>query len=438
LWKEAKLIAVEDISTTKKRLKIEIPTDIIEKEFKESLDNLRQRAKIPGFRPGKAPESLIEKRFGDDIKADIRDRLVPKYYSQALKEAELVPVTFPKFESALDIKRNAPLFFALTVEVRPNISDLNYTGLKVEDIAVQVEDKELEDTLKGLQEERAMFEAVEREIKEDDVVIIDYVKLDPTGEKELSSAKDQVMNLGNNLAPKGILEEIVGKKKGDTVDITLPSFEGDEVKEGAEAGNRLRITIKEVKEKKLPAIDDEFAKDFGKEDLGTLKEKMKEGILRAKKERAASRQKEKLLDTLVGSYHFDLPESLLEKELETLVVNERHKNPPKGLTGGQATDTAPQKDDSGLIEELRPKAVDNVKAAILLDMIAEKENITVTEEEMKTRIAVLARHLQTTPEYVINLFVTKDGSLDNLKRTIRDEKVMDLVLSKAEIEKGAE
>jgi len=430
------LIAVEDISTTKKRLKIEIPTEIIEKEFKESLDNMRQRAKIPGFRPGKAPESLIEKRFGEDIKADIRDRLVPKYYSQALKEAELVPVTFPKFESALDIKRNAPLFFALTVEVRPNISDLNYAGLKVEDITVQVEDKEMEETLKGLQEERAMFEAVDREIKEDDVVIIDYMKLDPTGEKELSSAKDQVMNLGNNLAPKGILEEIVGKNKGDTVEITLPSFEGDEVKEGAEEGNRLRITIKEVKEKKLPAIDDEFAKDLGKEDLGTLKEKVKEGILRAKKERSASRQKEKLLEALVGSYHFDLPESLLEKELETLLVNERHKNPPKGLTGGRDTDTAPQKDDSVLIEELRPKAVDNVKAAILLDMIAEKENITVTEEEMKTRIALLARHLQTTPEYVINLFVTKDGSLDNLKRTIRDEKVMDLVLSKAEIEKG--
>lgn len=428
------MIAVEDISTTKKRLKIEIPNDIIEKEFKESLDNVRKRAKIPGFRPGKAPESLIEKRFGDDIKADILDRLVPKYYSEALKEAALVPVTLPKFESALQIKRNEPLSFALTVEVRPNVGDLSYRGLKVKDIPVEVEDREVEETIKGLQEERAMFEAVEREIKADDVIVIDYVKLDPEGEKELSSAKDQVMNLGNNLAPKGILDEIVGKKKGDTVEITLPSSEGEEETEGPEKGNRLRITIKEVKEKKLPAIDDEFAKDFGKENIESLKEKVKEGILGAKKERSAGQQKEKLLEGLVGAYHFDVPDSLLERELETLVVNEKHKNPPKGLTA----DAASQADDSVLDAELRPKAVNNVKAAILLDMIAEKEGITVTEEEMKTRLALLARHLQTTPERVINLFVTKDGSLDNLRRTIRDEKVMDLVLSKAEIEKGVE
>lgn len=432
------MIAVEDISTTKKRLKIEIPNDIVEKEFKESLDNVRKRARIPGFRPGKAPESLIEKRFGDDIKADILDRLVPKYYSEALKEAALVPVTLPKFESALQIKRNEPLSFALTVEVRPNVGDLSYRGLKVKDIPVEVEDREVEETIKGLQEERAMFEAVEREIKADDVIVIDYVKLDPKGEKELSSAKDQVMNLGNNLAPKGILDEITGKKKGDTVEITLPSSEGEEETEGPEKGNRLRITIKEVKEKKLPAIDDEFAKDFGKENIESLKEKVKEGILGAKKERSAGQQKEKLLEGLVGAYHFDVPDSLLERELETLVVNEKHKNPPKGLTGGKDADAASQADDSALDAELRPKAVNNVKAAILLDMIAEKEGITVTEEEMKTRIAILARHLQTTPERVINLFVTKDGSLDNLRRTIRDEKVMDLVLSKAEIEKGVE
>ena len=249
------MTAVEDISTTKKRLKIEIPADIIETEFRASLDNVRKRARIPGFRPGKAPESMIEKKFGEDIKADILDRLVPKYYSEALKEAALVPVTLPEFEDSLAIKRHEPLSFALTVEVRPNIGDLAYTGLKVEDVPVQVEDKEVEETLEGLREERAMFEAVGREIRPDDLVVIDYVKLDPSGEKELSSARDQVMNLGNNLTPKGILDEIVGKKKGDTVEIALPSFDGDEVKEGEEKGNRLRITIKEVKEKRLPQMD---------------------------------------------------------------------------------------------------------------------------------------------------------------------------------------
>ncbi len=427
--------AVEDITSTKKRLKIEIPADTIEKEYRDSLDKMRQRAKVPGFRPGKAPLNLIEKRFGDDIKSDIIDRLVPEYYSKTLTEAELVPVTLPKFESEVELKRNEPLSFTLTVEVRPAISDLNYTGLKVDDVEVKVEDKEIDETIKGLQEGRAMYEVVEREIREEDLVVIDYVKCDPTGEKELSSAKDQVMNLGNKIAPKGILEELIGRKKGDIVEIALPSVEGGEVIEDAGDGNRLKITIKEVKEKSLPVIDDELAKDFGHESLESLRGRVREGLLKAKKDKAAGGQKEKLLETLLQTYEFDIPESLLDRELESLVVNEKlSRKKSKELVAPEAE--APE-DDAQLAEELRPKAVNNVKTAILLDVIAEKENIAASEEELRTRIGILARHFQTTPENVINLFVTKDGSLENLRRTIRDEKVMDLVLAKAEVAKGA-
>ena len=231
--KEAHLsITVEDITSTKKRLKIEIPADIIKKEYSTSVSDMRQRAKIPGFRPGHAPVSIIEKRFGSDIKNDILDRLIPDYYSKALKDSNLVPVTLPRFEGELDFRKDEPLSLALTVEVRPQIGELNYTGLRVDEVEISVEDKDIEDTLKGLQDERALFDVVDRPVGKSDLIVIDYVKFDPTGEKELSSAKDQVMNLGNNMAPPGILDEIVGKKKGDVVDITLPSFEGGEVREG--------------------------------------------------------------------------------------------------------------------------------------------------------------------------------------------------------------
>jgi trigger factor len=429
-------IAVEDISSTKKRVKIEIPADTIDQEYRESVDKMRQRAKIPGFRPGKAPMNLIEKRFGADIKTDIVDRLVPHYYSKAMKEAGLVPVTMPKFETEVELKMHEPLSFTLTVEVRPNIADLNYAGLKVDDVEVKVEDKEIEDTIGGLQEGRAMYEVVDREIREDDLIVIDYVKFDPTGEQEISSAKDQVMNLGNKIAPQGILEELLGKKKGDIVEIVLPSVESGEVREDAAAGDRLKITVKEVKEKSLPAVDDELAKDFGHESLESLRERVKEGLVKAKKDKAAGQQKEKLLETLLKAYAFDIPESLLDRELESLVVNEKlSRKKSKELV--DSPEAATPEADALLTEELRPKAVKNVKTAILLDMIAEKENISASDEELRTRIGLLARHFQTTPENVINLFVTKDGSLESLRRTIRDEKVMDLVLAKADVVKGA-
>lgn len=427
---------IEDISGTKKRLKIEIPVDIIEKEYAASLDNVRQRSRIPGFRQGKAPVAMIEKRFGGDIKADIIDRLVPQYYSKALKEAELVPVTLPEFEGALDLRRNEPLSFALTVEVRPRIDNLAYAGLKVEDIPSEVDEKEIDETIKGLQEGRAMYEVVDREIREDDLIVIDYVKLDPAGEKEIASAKDQVMNLGNNLTPKGILDEVTGRKKGDVVEIVLPAVEGGEIKEGSK-GDRLKITVKEVKEKKVPIIDDELARDFGHESLESLKERVKEGILKAKKEKAANEQKAKLLDRLIDAHDFDIPQSMLDRELETLVINEKHaRKQPKELAQGAEEAASPEEDEK-LAEELRPKAMRSAKATVLLDTIAEKEAVSVTEEEMKTRIMMLARRLQTTPEAVMNLFMTKDGSLENLKHSVRDEKVLDLILSKAEILKGA-
>ncbi len=424
---------VEDISTTKKRLKIEIPADILEKEYSDSLHKIRQRARIPGFRQGKTPISIIEKRFGDEIKSEMLEKLVPTYYAQAVKDADLSPVTMPKIEEGLNFKRNEPLSFSLTVEVRPKIDNLSYNGIKVEDIEVSVDDGEIEDTVKGLQNDRAMFEAVDREIGEDDMLVIDYVKLDPSGEKELSTAKDQVMNLDNKITPRGILDAVLGKKKGDTVEITLPEMDIREQKEVTEKGNQLRITIKEIKEKKLPDLDDEFSKDFGHDSLSALKEKIREGILAAKQGNAKKQQKSIIVDALVNNHSFDVPESLTQAELEHLIMNEKtaEQRAQRGI------DTTPDKADKELAEVLRPKAMKNVKATIILDEIAEKENISVTEAEMKDRIALIAKQLQATPDAIVNLFMTRDGSLDNLRHNIREEKVLDFLLSRAEITKGA-
>jgi trigger factor len=375
---------------------------------------------------------MIEKRFGDEIKSELLEKLIPTYYSQAVKEADLAPVAMPKIETNIDLKRNEPLVFSLTVEVRPKIENMNFSGIKVAGIAASVDDNEVDDTLKGLQNDRAMFEAIDREIREDDLLIIDYVKLDPAGEKEIASEKDQVMNLGNRLTPRGILDNLIGKKKGDIVEVTLPEVVGKELKEDSDKGDKLRITIKEVKEKKLPEIDDEFAKDFGNDSLVALKEKIKDGILTAKQENGKKQQKAKIIETLIESHTFDVPESLAEAELEHLINNERHAD-----NSIKQAETASEKADAVLAEKLRPKAVKNVKATIILDEIAEKEKIIVSEAEVKDRISLIAKQFQATPDAIVNLFMTRDGSLENLRHNIREEKVLDFLLASAEITKGA-
>jgi len=301
----------------------------------------------------------------------------------------------------------------------------------VNDIAASVDDKEVDDTLRGLQNDKAMFEAVDREIREDDLLIIDYVKLDPGGEKEIASEKNQVMNLGNKFTPRGILDSLIGRKKGDIVEVALPEVAGKELKEDSDKGDKLRITIKEIKEKKLPEIDNEFAKDFGNDSLDALKEKIKEGILAAKQENAKKQQKAKIIDTLIEVNAFDVPDSLAEAELNHLINNERQND-----NSAHQAETAPEKADAVLAEKLRPRALKNVKATIILDEIAEKEKIIVSEAEVKDRISLIARQFQATPDAIVNLFMTRDGSLENLRHNIREEKVLDFLLSGAEITKG--
>ncbi len=428
-------ISVEDISTTKKRLKIEIPAEVVSKEYETALAAVRLRARIPGFRAGHAPLSMIEKRFGGDIRSDLIDKLVPDYYTRAMKDAALVPISMPSFEASPELQKDAPLSFTLTVEVRPKIENLVYQGLKVEDVPVSVADTEVDETLSSLREQRALYEVVDREVRPDDLLVIDYVKLDPSGENEVAAASDKIMNLGNGLAPQGILDALVGRKKGDVVPVTLPAVERGEMKEGAETGDRLRITIKEVKEKRLPTVDDDFAKDFGHDSLDALKAKIREGIVGAKQESAARQQKAKLVDVLVSSHEFDVPETMLSHELETLVTNEKTKRTTAGTTPDAGDLSAAA--DADLAEELRPKALRNVQASLLLDEIADREGVIVSEEELRSRIASLAKSFQATPEAVVNLFMTRDGSLDGLRHTVREEKVMDLLLAKAEIVKGA-
>lgn len=428
---------VEDISSTKKRLKIEISADVIDREYQTSLNKVRQSAKIPGFRPGHAPIPLIERKFGNDIKSDIIDRLVPQYYTKAMKEAALVPVTMPNFESAVELKKSEPLSFSLTVEVRPSITGLKYEGLKVDDPEVSVEEREIEETLDGLREERAVYEAVDREAGDQDLLVIDFEKLDPSGEGETSSGTDRILNLGGKVTPPAVVEALVGKRKGDVAELSVPAFD----ESGAETGDKetpVRVTIKEIKEKKLPGVDDEFAKDFGHASLDELKAHVRERLLAAKKGSVAREQKRKLLDAILDSHDFDVPESLLESELEHLSVNEQLSAKQAGDLGAEVE--KPQANAlSGeeRADRLRPKAMRNVKASILLEMIAEKEEVTVSEEEMRERILLLSRSLKATPEAVMNLFITRDGSLENLRNSLREEKVMDVVLSKAEVVKGA-
>jgi trigger factor len=440
------LQAVEDISSTKKRIKIEIPSDIIEKEIQDSLERVRQKTNLPGFRPGKAPMSLIEKRFGKKVEADVLEKVIPEFYNKALKEADLKPVAMPLLDEQFTFQRNNPLNLSLTVEVMPKIGNLDYAGIKTKDVPVAVDETEVENALKNLQGEKALYEVAEKVVEKDDLVTFDYADCEVVEGETTPSVKEQILKMGNELLPTDIEEKLTGRKKGDNVEFTK-SFESDfKVKELAGKMVKVKIVINEVKHKILPAMDDEFAKDVGYDNISELKEKIKENLYQFKKDQATKIQKAEILQQLIGSHDFEIPETLLNTELDSLIMQESISGASRKPEGKNIDIMDPlselnkpvqeKKNEEEMLSELKEKALRNVRASIIISAIGQKEGITVTEDEMRDRISLLAKRLSAKPEAVMNFYMTKDGSLGGLRQMIFEDKVLDLLFSNATIEKG--
>ncbi len=438
------LKSVEDINQTKKRLRIEIPADLIEREMLSSLEKLKYTVRIPGFRPGKAPVSLIEKRFGKQVEAEVLEKVMPEQLSSAIREAALEPVTMPVLEEEFEYKRNNPLEFAVTLEVKPKIENITYENIGIKDIPVKVEDAEVESALKALQDKRAVFEVADKVIEMDDFVSFEYVDSEIAGAEVTSSAKETISKMGNEVFPPDIMEKVLGKQKDDIIEFEK-TFDKTESKELAGKTAQIRVRISEVKRKTLPGIDDEFAKDLGYETVTELREKAREKIYAAKTEHVGKIQKAQIVRKLVEANTFEVPESLVQKEIETIMMHKSVSGSQEApasedtvadilnpLPSGQDTE---QKKEEDLQADMRSKAVRNVQAHFILDTIGRKEGIIVSDAEVDERIASLAQKLSATPEAIRNFYTYREGSLEGLRHSILEDKVMDMLLAKATIEK---
>lgn len=415
------LKACEDISSTKKRLKIEVPAETIEAEFKKALQNVQKKVKLPGFRPGKAPMTLIEKRYGKDAEAEVLDKLIPEHYVKALKEADIMPVSKPEMEEHIDFQRNAPLSMTIVVEVRPKIENLSYEGIPVKGIAVEVKEEEVNAVISNLAEEKATYESVDEATGDGDLVTVDYTAKE-SEDGEPSVAKDVVFKIGSGPYPAEFFEGLKGRKKDDDCEITA-SFPEDSKTPFPGKTPKFNVKIKDVKRRNIPEIDDEFAKDLGLESLQILKERVTENLLASKNREADMIKQKELMDKLLDSHRFDVPEGLLNSEIGGII---------RDIRSSGKDDRA----DEILSQEIRPDAEKRVRASLLLEIIGEKEAINVTEDELKREVVSLAQRFYTPPENVVKFYVERDGSLEGLKHTVFEKKVLNFLLGKAAIVEG--
>jgi trigger factor len=414
---------VEDISATKKRLRIEIPADMIEQEIRDSLEKLKRKTTIPGFRTGKAPIDLIEKRFGKEVESDVLERIIPQGYVDALREANIIPVANPVLEEKSDFKRRQPISMTLTVEVMPNIENLKYEEIPLKDIPVAVSDSDVESVLKRQQEEKATYEPSEGPVEMNDLIVVDY-----SSPGDGVEAKDQIVKVGGSMFPEEFTQKLVGRGKGEELSVEATFPEDHPLENLAGKHLTMKVIIKDIKKVNLPAVDDELAKDTGFQNLDEMRKRIGEEIEKAKRNEVAKIQKAEIIRNLVESHEFDIPESLVERETEMLTSAALSHRPE----GAEPT----EHELDALKQEVRPNAVRNVKASLLIETIGKAQGVSVAEDEVKRAIISLAQRLSVSPEQIMKFYISRDGSLEGLKGSLFEEKVLDLILSKAKLEKG--
>ena len=415
---------VEVKTPTTRRLKINIPVSVIEGEIAKAYNKLKTIAKIPGFRPGKVPQSILERKFGKEIENEVLGKIVPEFYSKAVEEAKITPVTYPDIDGDLKIVKNQPLSFTVTVEIKPEIENLNYEGIELKEKPFSVEEDEVKTALNVLQENKAILKVSDFPLRKGDVAIIDCGAFTGGEEVKELSSKDYPFILGSQALPQEFTGSLSGKKKGDNLEIKI-NFEAEHLNRTI-AGKEIlfKVLITEIKEKILPPLDDEFAKGFKCSDMEELKKKIHENIYNRKKNQITTEYKNEIIDYLVSNHNLEVPASMVNRELEHMILEAK-----QSLT----RENIPYKKAEELKKDYEQKARKNVAGLIILEAIGKKEKIEITEDDIKKAIDELSAQNELKPEEVKKLYIMRDGSLDGLKNRLFTDKILETVLSKAAI-----
>lgn len=415
---------VEETTPTTRKLKINIPSSVIEEEITDAYNKLRARAKIPGFRVGKVPQAILEKKFGKDIEAQVIEKIVPEFYSKAVKEAQILPITYPNIDGKLELKRNQPFSFTATVEIKPEVKDLNYDGVVLKEKTFSIEENEVETAIKTLQESKALLKVSEGPIKEGDIAVIDCDALIDGKRVEEMLLKDYLLIRGSQAMPKEFSDALSGKKKGESFELKIHFDTNHPNKTIAGKEVLFKVSITEMKEKVLPLLDDEFAKDFNCNSMKELKKNINENIHKQKKNQINNEYKKELIEHLASNHNFEVPTSMVNRELEFLIDEAKQNAMRKG--------EAPKPDEE-LTKGYKSTAYKNVNVMLILEAIGRKEKVEISEDDIKQAIKEIAAQYGLKPEEVTKLYIAKDGSLDGLKNRLYGDKVLDVVLSKAAI-----
>ena len=421
--------SVEEISSIKKKVSVEIPEDQVIKEVDSFYRDLGKKAKIKGFRPGKVPRNILERYFKDYVKTEVVQKLIQDTYPQALSETDLQPVSPPVIDPGEFVEGKSYQYSAV-IETKPEITLEGYTGLKIEGKKEGAKDEEVEERLKALQNLHANLRTISeaRPIQAGDYVILDYEA--SMGGKPLEGGKaiDFTVEVGSGQFIPAFEEKLIGLKPEEEKEMEVSFPEDYGYQKWAGKTISFDVKIKEIKEKILPPLDDEFAKDLGDySSFEELREKLK-GEIEKEKELALERQlKDLVVDQLLEANTFEVPESLVEEQAKAMVSDTKLRLAAQGVAFKNLGVS-----EEKLQEDYRAMAQKQVRTFLILEKIAGQEGIAVTDEEAEGRLREMSERMHQKFD-MVKRYYEKNGLLPEVKAGIIRDKTLNFLLEKATI-----
>jgi trigger factor len=410
-----------------REVEIEVPADEITRNYQAVTKRYKKMARIPGFRSGKVPESLIRGRFAEQIRQDVMEAVLPEHFRTAIAERQLKPISQPQV-TKIDLEEGKPLRFKAAFEVLPEFSIDGYQDVKVEKPSTELTEAEFDAELARIRDSRSTMEPVteERSLADGDFAQISFTGDVQPAEGEAETAPQQP------ISGQDVMLEVGGPNTMDTFNSALRGASvGQQLKfevsyppdfgERQLAGKRVAydLEVKGIKKKIEPELNDDFAKELGHyESLEEFKQQLRDHLARDKQRRVQSETTNRLLDALVARYEFPVPESLVQQQIDARL--------DRGLRAlaaqGMRTEDMRNLDFDRLRAAQRPSATGEVKGSMLLDRIADAENISVPEEEVENEVQAISLQMRE-PVDALRTRLTEDGSLARIRERLRREKM---------------
>jgi trigger factor len=413
----------ETKESTKREIAVEVPAQEVQRETEALIQKYQKLARLPGFRKGHVPASIIRQRFSEDIKTEVVEALVPRYFRQEAEKQGLVPVSQPRVTD-LHIHDGEPLRFKASFEILPEIKVEGYKDLRTDKPVIEVTDEEVQQALNHLQEQHATFDAIEgRTLADGDFAQVSLDGRPKDGEGQPVHMDDVLVEIGGKNTMPEFTEHLRGASTGDekTFEVKYPEDSNDQRLRGKTFDYTVKVLS--LKKKSLPELNDAFARELGDfTGIDDVKKRVRENMEAEKKHTAEHEAKDKLVAELVKRNDFEVPEAMVDRQIDV-----RLERGLRALASqGMRAEDMKKMDLNRLRSGQRDQAVQEVKASLLLDRIADLEKLEVSDEEIDHEIEALALQTKQTSE-AVRARLTRDGALDRIRNRIRNEKTLNFL-----------